>query len=250
MRALLTSTLAVCLSSSIGLAAPAKSIAKSKKSAKSSGDAAEVTSTNLDDTSAAVRTRKSGHASFRGGNVVGGFEGYGGEGQYYFTPSLHFGGFFVTGSHDFTDDLESTVEDNDVKTTEALMTFTLTVAQARYFVGNSFFVDGGLGVRTFASRFAFEQEEAGSFAVTTKATSIVAQVGIGNLWSFDNGLLIGAEWIGYNQPISSSFSASSETEGAVTDSIEDVQALAKELAQFTAETGAAMALFFNVGYAF
>lgn len=118
---------------------------------------------------------------------------------------------------------EDTVEDSD-----ASVTYTNQGAWARYFVGNSFFLKAGYHQRTWDAQGSYSETYYSTYSTSTltakadiQATANVASAGIGNIWSFDSGFYIGAEWVVMESIVSesSSYSITSNT-GVDTDTAE------------------------------
>ena len=218
---------------------------KKKRKAKR---AKEMTETPTDDTTAGIRQGQTATLAIRMGSLIGGYSGAGGEALYHLKPNLLVGAFFASGTTDLKEDIPG---DDLIEIVKAETSYSLYYLQGRYYLGNSFFLNGGLGMRTFKSEFRLEDKlGTGVLESSTSAQSVIVQFGLGNIWRFQNGIVLGAEWLGYTQPLSSSFSSSTEAEGAATPTLEGTSEDAEDLAKFTAETGAFMGLVLSLGYSF
>ena len=47
--------------------------------------------------------------------------------------------------------------------------------------------------------------KSGGIALTNKASAYIVGASIGNTWRFSNGVYLGCEWFGYEQPIEQGF---------------------------------------------
>lgn len=227
----------------------AKKTSKKTTKKKPSEKSKRANASANNSSSRSIRSRKNSTISARAGLLIGGFSGAGGEYLYGISEDFQVGVFGAAGTYDLKpllDDYQSLGISYD----KAETSYSLFYGQARYFVGNSFFVNGGIGQRSFTSTFAISDNSGNSLDLSTEASSIIAQFGIGNIWSFDFGMVLGCEWIGYTQPLSSSYSSTISAKGVVSGYIQDLQGDAEKLAKTTAESGTAMALVGSLGFAF
>jgi hypothetical protein len=188
------------------------------------------------------------------GNVMGGVPGLQFDALYSIKPNLQVGLLFNSGSLD----LKSLLGDeDDVEVKTATLSGSLIAADARWFLGNSFYLRGGLGQRTINAELDI-QHKVVDYGIKgdVEATSMVILFGLGNQWHWDSGFSLGAEWVGFAQPVSSSSSSSLEETGsaggsaATKDDVEDLRDEFENLAKQLGESGSARLLILNIGWAF
>ena len=84
--------------------------------------------------------------------------------------------------------------------------------KARYFLGNSFYIAGGLGHRTLKVEsmdlFAYPSRR---YNFSNRATTL--EFSLGNIWTLDNGLTIGGEWVSISSPVAGTTQASGSIMG-------------------------------------
>jgi hypothetical protein len=72
-------------------------------------------------------------------------------------------------------------------------------AHTRFFVGQSFYVLGGLGYNTFSGSYGVTiNKTKKEVLLPMKASSLSLNIGLGNMWRWDNGFTLGFDWIGYS----------------------------------------------------
>ncbi len=81
----------------------------------------------------------------------------------------------------------------------AEVTMVQVGANARYFLGKSLYLLGGLGYNTFSGSYGVtinttKQE----YLLPMKASALSLNVAFGNLWKWDSGFALGFEWVGYS----------------------------------------------------
>jgi len=234
------------------LAKTMKSKNKKKNVPQSESEAVPVDSPSVDHddgSSRYARSGKSGEVGLRYGNVIGGLVGGGVDGFMFHSSGVHFGGVFYSASKDLADSLKE--DETTVRLTKAIAEGRLVLLQARYFFGNSFHLGGGLGQRQIKAILAAESTvTSDKVAIEVEVNSWVAQLAFGNTWYWNNGFFVGADWIGYVVPLSSSRSVSSSATGAVSASLQDIHDSGEDLGDALGKTSSAMTLVLNVGYAF
>lgn len=84
------------------------------------------------------------------------------------------------------------------------LSWSLISARYKYFIGNSFYVNSGLGYRQFVFKDKFETlfGAADNIDAELKSTSLGVEFTIGNQWQWDN-FTLGTDWIGIFVPVSS-----------------------------------------------
>jgi len=222
------------------LAAPALAETKKRHQATSALPSAGA--------SADARAKRSFFGALRAGNFMGGIAGAGVDAGYVDGPARQFLLHVMTGATDLKDQ----VRDDDVVTLERFEAQGLVVkAAARFFLGNSFHVTGGLGLR----RVGFDMElvdraSTGSVTTHAEAQSIVISLDVGNVWAWDNGFFLGADWIGYSQPVTSSYRSSVETEGTASGAINDLSGIVDDSARELGSLASTQFLVLDVGFMF
>lgn len=72
-------------------------------------------------------------------------------------------------------------------------------AHTRFFLGNSFYLLGGLGYNTFAGGYGVTiNSTKKEYLLPMKASALSLNIGIGNMWKWDSGFTLGFDWIGYS----------------------------------------------------
>lgn len=139
--------------------------------------------------------------------------------------------------------MHATFEFFDFKSTQTLLT-----VDWHHFVGNSFYVFAGAGMRMMeATSSDFVLSSSSEEYVSTHAnTSVVAQGGIGNRWQWDSGFTLGCDWVGYAYPVAE-LSRSSSYEGEPS---EEEQAESQADFDARATAGTLVAVRFHLGFAF
>lgn len=93
---------------------------------------------------------------------------------------------------------------------------TLIELKAKYFFGNSFYVDGGLANESFKINYpVFVSSSAGDKDLSASVSNLGAVFHIGNQWQW-SGFTMGVDWAGYFASLSSksSFSTDSSVDAA------------------------------------
>lgn len=122
----------------------------------------------------------------------------------------------------------------------------VATARTKWFVGNSFYVQGGAGLRQLSavddvSAFIGTDSYRTSFA----SSYLVGEVGIGNRWQFDS-FTIGCDWVGYLVPLAK-LSSSESFSGNESEATKD-----DDRKNFTSqsENGNLLLVRFHLGWAF
>ncbi len=84
----------------------------------------------------------------------------------------------------------------------ALTTYNIAL---KYFLTKSTFLKLKTGYRSHELYNTTLLTDKGGILLTNKASSYIIGAAIGNTWSFSNGIFIGCEWFGYEQPIEQGF---------------------------------------------
>lgn len=198
--------------------------------------------------SADARAKRHSFGALRAGNFMGGITGTGFDAGYIHDAARQFFLHVMAG----TADLKDQVKDDAVVTLDHFEARGLVVkAAARFFFGNSFHVTGGVGLR----RVGFDMElvdraSTGSVTTRAEARSVVISLDVGNVWAWDNGFFLGADWIGYSQPLTSSYRSSVETEGTASGAIHELSDIVDDSARDLGSLASTQFLVLDVGFMF
>lgn len=136
-----------------------------------------------------------------GGFAHGSVPGMGFGYRYAYSDTWKFMGEFVAASLDLRDSLQT----NTVEATRAELSSQDILLKSQFFIGKTFFIEGGLGQRSVTIDLGARDRIADIYAeAKMESKSIVAQFSIGNEWTFAENLSLGCEWIGTMVPLSSS----------------------------------------------
>jgi hypothetical protein len=123
---------------------------------------------------------------------------------------------------------------------------TLTELRLKHWFGNSFYLNGGVGLRTVEGEASLEpilgEEDISS---TVSASSIGATIAIGNRWQWEY-FTIGCDWIGEFLPVAKTEAEVTDSSDAAEDDVEEAKGDANDLAL----TNSSMALRFYLGASF
>lgn len=148
--------------------------------------------------------------------------------------NFHLGVRIALGQKDLTEDLESKREDKvkDLNIDRFQLTSSFVSAEGRWFMNESFYVAGGLGMRLLDTSFIISEDDSQS-AENIHIRSGIAHFGIGNFWFFDSALFLGIEWAGVMIPFETQAFSNREEVGspsqASIDISEESQNMALEL---------------------
>lgn len=120
--------------------------------------------------------------------------------------------------------------------------------RAKWFVGNSFYLNLGYGLRTFdfSTKVTATQNNISAQATAeAEAKTSGLDFAIGNQWQWDT-MTLGCDWIGYYNPISSSGDSKVEVNGVSPTETEDLNDILEQLG----DTPNLQLLRFYVGVAF
>lgn len=179
-------------------------------SSQSSEDPGPAPSTSGESESA--RLGKMGGVELGMGLIVGAVPGSQFHPYYNVMPNLSVGLLYNSGSLDFGSEISSTP---GAKINSATIDASIVMVHARYFVGNSFYVSGGLGQRTITADFDIQStliDYGIKSNIEAKSTSVM--IALGNQWQWDSGFSLGVEWLGYIVPLSASSTDSLDETGA------------------------------------
>lgn len=216
----------------LGLGLSGAALAKEKKAKKKAEREEEPAGPSGNGGSSDKRAHSHFWVAGGGGGVMGGVTGGTLEGAYVLSSLLQVGGGFAAGSEDLN--AGSTGNTSDITITNDKIGAKLFFAKARFFVGNSFNVASVLSYRIISATADIKTTDgANEVDMEVKSSSITVGLTIGNHWAFDNGLTIGADWIGYHYPVSSSAKTATTTKGALsqaeTSFADDTQKLGEDL---------------------
>ncbi|MGE0174904.1 MAG: hypothetical protein AB7T49_19080 [Oligoflexales bacterium] len=142
------------------------------------------------------------------------------------------------------------IEDETTRITKFNVATTHIMGSARWFLGNSFFVGGGAGYRAFTFDAEVESKTTPGSAVQVDVfgQALLVELAVGNLWCFDFGMCIGADWFGATMPVYSSYELNAKaTLGEISD--EDFSNLEDAVTKVNSSP-AYMLLTFNIGFMF
>ncbi len=209
-----------------------------------SGTVAATSAANL--SSELIREKRRRGLGLRAGlGVVGSIPGVGLEAWYASSSRWQWGGLVEAGALDLAPELQ---READIRIERFLLTGALALGQARYFWGNSFFVSALIGGRQIHGSYAFADDSGNALLGDINVVSGVVGLGLGNLWSWDNGVFFGGQWAGLVVPIYSSATVTTTTEGAVSALIHDIQTEADALGKSIGEKQSEQRLHLIVGY--
>ncbi|MDT8447666.1 MAG: hypothetical protein RRB13_12305 [bacterium] len=170
-------------------------------------------------------------------------------------PPLHMGisltDNFVFGVDSGEQTYTDTVEGSDVS-----LTYSNQGAWARWFVGNSFYLKAGYHQRTWDATGTYTEVWTSTYSTATytakaniKAEAQVASFGIGNIWLFDAGFYIGADWFVAESVLSGkhSYTITSNTGIDTATAQEEFDLMGQTMNQISGLGGAAI---FTLGWAF
>lgn len=205
--------------------------------------------------STAIRNKSTIGIGAKAGLFMSLVPGVGAEVPFNFGGNLQIVGSYMTGSLNLKPAFESSMTAAD-KASVAVKEFELSgniaAVQARYFIGNSFYIAGGLGQRQMDVTFhlATSADETNYAKTNVGVASTVGIIDIGNQWNFDSGVYLGFDWLGYVSPFSSKATTSTETGGAVTLVMADLQTEAEDLGESLGEASTTQLLMLTLGAIF
>ena len=175
-------------------------------------------------------------AGARLGWMFSAIPGLGIEGNYKIAPQWQLGLLLAGGSRDLKSEAEDSVEEElrtNTQIDELKMEVGQVAAYAKWNLGDSFYLTSGLSYRLISTDLAVsEKSDPDNFIkISTESPAICLDFGLGNIWRFDNGFYLGAEWIGFSAPLTSNASSKTETGGSASDDLDKTAADAKELAE-------------------
>lgn len=186
------------------------------------------------------------------GNGV--IECYGAETFYNASSRFQIGLVYVQGSYT-RKSLETSNEDPSVKG-EVYADATTRVAKlhGNIFLGNSFAISIGAGYRLIDWKLGFDAEDSSTTATasaegTGTSQSLLAHVGIANYWTYDTGIFLGVNWLGYAVPVATGYRWQAQSAGLPPASKEIVNSATETSAIDLSEFRAASS-FITVGYQF
>jgi hypothetical protein len=209
-----------------------------------------------DGSSQFARSMTRAGAQIGAGFFVGAVPGTQLVGYYSIMPDLQLGLSYGFGSYD----LSSTIDDTSTtRVDEALLSATLLSVNAQYFVGNSFYVVGGLGQRTVNADFDIQSTLIDyGLKGTLESNTTVLVLGLGNQWQWDSGFTLGVEWIGYAVAMGASSSGNLDETGTAAasapasqkDDLDKLESDANDTAETIGELSSPRLLMLSLGWAF
>lgn len=177
--------------------------------------------------------------------ITSGFDGF-----WVPTASWQLGLRILSGTLDLTDAVPKT---DGAELKKASFGVSFVQIHGRFFPGNSFNLGLGLGQRTVSAEFDIESKLANvGVEGEIKATTTVLNITIGNQWTWDSGLFLGVDWLGYALPLGSSTSGKLEQTGTATatDDLEELQKDSEDLAKTLGETATISLFLLQLGFVF
>ncbi len=197
-----------------------------------------------------ARNGRKFQATVGGGFIVFPVTGLGLSGAYTLSPRLTLGLSYLTGSVTMNDE-ELDSSSRDARTTSRLeVDASLLLLQARFFVGNSFYVTALAGQRQLEARINVDTIYGDGVSDKINVNSAVVGASIGNEWTFANGLTLGADWIGLTVPVASSVSSSTGSYGTVSERQKELAADGEDAAESLGKTTTALGLVSSIGLRF
>jgi hypothetical protein len=157
------------------------------------------------------------------------------------SPDLRLGLSYLGGS-----DLVSSSEDG--VTADATLKGTVFAFNARYFLGSSFNVLGGIAYRSATIDYKIADA---TFSINGEisATSMTIPLFIGNSWAWDNGFTVGVDWIGAFVPLTGA--SQSEIDGNLpSDAASDLNDKLLDLGVDLSKRTSLTLLLTSIGWAF
>lgn len=99
--------------------------------------------------------------------------------------------------------------------------------RVKFFFGNSFYLNGGLGIRTTTATSTqfkvFSGSVSGDVESTMSSTQLILEFGLGNRWQMGSGFIIGCDWVGYTMPITELSNSEKISSNARQEDKEDIR---------------------------
>jgi hypothetical protein len=183
----------------------------------------------------ASESNRQGKMAYAGAEAGLGFllPASGGEAGYFITPDLVAALNYIQ---------------SDLSVGDALkLNAKLITARAFYYFGNSFYVNAGLGLRTYKVDVSLENAVVGAGDVkeSVSTSNLGLDVGIGNRWQW-SGFWLGVDWAGYFLPVTKSGDDKVNVSGANPDDVKSAQNDMNSLAS----AGTPHLLRLSLGWAF
>ncbi len=264
--------IAVALLLALSLPAVAKEKSKKRKARKKSPPAAAPatpTEAEAEEVGAALASSGGASAARRAKGGFGAAAKYGSPGVGFlsfgagldktFTETWQAAGLVFYANQELPTQVREVTGDGfKITTDKAAIKMIAAGAASRYFIGNSFFISGGLIVRSIDADFQLSvyntnpAQRTGGFTANVQAQSLLLTAFAGNQWSFDNGLYVTGEWLGYGLPVIYTHAYKQEATGllagkeAALDEVASIQdSLGKKLS-----TAGSLGLVVSLGWMF
>ncbi len=178
-------------------------------------------------------------------NTIGG-----GGGEFFFPQSkdLHYGVTLMIGSSDQS----GKIGDNDsAKISTYEVSANLILAGLRYFMWDTLYAYGGIGMRSLNTSYEVSgTSSSDKVSGDVNGSSVIAHLSVGNLWVWDSGLFVGADWVGYSVPLSSSYAKTVDQEAVVGSDTKKLQEAVESAGMTASQGGSYQVLVLNAGYLF
>ena len=165
-------------------------------------------------------------------------------------PSLQVGLRALNGSRDLKNDVD---KNKYVLTNldKADLSMLQVVAHARLFLGNSFNVALGTGMRWV--RYSIKvsaKQTSDTVSHSARVNSFVLGGSLGNQWVFDNGMVLGCDWISFYQPLASSVSTTTTATGSTSGELKKLSDDLSDTGKRIGKMGAPFVLGMQIGLLF
>ncbi|MCX6123165.1 MAG: hypothetical protein NTV34_00195 [Proteobacteria bacterium] len=118
---------------------------------------------------------------------------YGASGQYKVSSKLTAGAAFLMGSKTISSEQSDSTGSAQGNAT---LSGTAFMGYGRYFFGKTFNMLGGLAYRGASIKYQIQDSTGAAINGVLDIQSIAVPIFIGNLWVFNNGIMLSADWIG------------------------------------------------------
>lgn len=142
--------------------------------------------------SSSVRSQRFG----LGANAGFAYLGFGGGVDMWYSPTKKFDlSFRLLGSS-----TKLAASGDDILYLETANVSLMQLAlNARFFIGKSFFLLGGLGLNSYSGDYGVTVNPAKKeYLLPMKASAASVNFAIGNMWKWDSGFTLGFDWLGYS----------------------------------------------------
>lgn len=209
------------------------------------------TSTVILNESENSRQNKKTSLALRSGSIAGGISGSGVDISFFSDTNTQFGIEYMTGTHDLKPDIASIYSETIDK---ANLNAQLIGIYGKYFTGNSFAINGGISFRKIEADYIITNKSLSDYYVNSEVSgsATIGNIGIGNYWSWDNGFVLGCEWINYQIPLANKKYSSNTITGPGFDKSksDELEKISMDLAKLFSSASTLQVLNIYLGYSF